>query len=217
MTDDNQRNVEKCQGRRNAVALATPQWLSSEHREQIKLMYKAAKELSQLGDTVYHVDHISPLSHAGSCGLHVPWNLQILSSDDNKKKGNAHHTEPLSGAILLEHLASQTLRYKGKFVKGYSGNISGKTTKPGSSAPVGDAEFELFMEDYRDSDIDHETMLENMSIWLIRNSRSREEATKLLKEFAPYFKPKLSNVDSTEAKDNTFTIKIIEEKDHEGE
>jgi len=61
---------------------ATPSWLTKNHIKDIEQIYIQA---SESGLTV---DHIVPLQGEKVCGLHVPWNLQLLSHSDNSRKGN---------------------------------------------------------------------------------------------------------------------------------
>jgi 5-methylcytosine-specific restriction endonuclease McrA len=72
---------------------ACPSWLSKEHKTEIENLYKFAKFLEELSlNTIeYHVDHVIPLRGKGVCGLHVPWNLQILNAKDNLSKGNRYY------------------------------------------------------------------------------------------------------------------------------
>lgn len=67
---------------------ATPKWLTEEHWDQIKAIYKHAKECEMLTGDKYHVDHIIPLNGENVSGLHVPWNLQVLPADINISKSN---------------------------------------------------------------------------------------------------------------------------------
>lgn len=67
---------------------ATPRWLSKFDLDYIKSLYIQAKELEKLDGIKYHVDHIIPIKSDLICGLHVPWNLQILTEKENIVKSN---------------------------------------------------------------------------------------------------------------------------------
>jgi 5-methylcytosine-specific restriction endonuclease McrA len=71
--------------RRAAKARAIPKWADM---SEIKLIYKKAQERTKETGIQHHVDHIVPLQGKNVSGLHVPWNLQILSIKDNLEKSN---------------------------------------------------------------------------------------------------------------------------------
>lgn len=74
--------------RRASKLQAIPKWLTKEHKAEIRRIYKKCIELNKDKKNEYHVDHIVPLHGKTVCGLHVPWNLQILTRADNCKKSN---------------------------------------------------------------------------------------------------------------------------------
>lgn len=67
---------------------ACPEWLTDEDLEKIHKLYEHAKDCYLVSGQKYHVDHIVPLQGKNVCGLHVPWNLQILPDYVNYAKGN---------------------------------------------------------------------------------------------------------------------------------
>ena len=86
---NNPDSVRGDTARRRATKLrATPKWLTSEHKAQMASIYREAVLAEQLTGTKLHVDHIEPLQGKDRCGLHVPWNLQVLSAFENIAKGN---------------------------------------------------------------------------------------------------------------------------------
>jgi hypothetical protein len=67
---------------------ATPNWLTPEQRKDIIDIYEHMRDCRAVTGEEYHVDHIVPLNGEDVCGLHVPWNLQVLPSDVNVSKSN---------------------------------------------------------------------------------------------------------------------------------
>ena len=74
--------------RRRRFRDATPKWLTENQKMEIRLKYRLAIELSRATGERHAVDHIIPLHGESVCGLHVPWNLQVLTQKDNLAKYN---------------------------------------------------------------------------------------------------------------------------------
>lgn len=66
-----------------ALAMATPKWVD---QKAILDIYQECANGSELTGELLHVDHIVPLRSPIVCGLHVPWNLQILTAEVHRKK-----------------------------------------------------------------------------------------------------------------------------------
>jgi len=127
MNDDrkHKNDAEKSKYRRDKIKDATPASLSKDDRALMAKMYLVARQMSQSTGIKYQVDHIIPLAVGG---LHVPENLQIITEEQNKKRGSAARL-PEEGAILSNHVKEEMIRDKGKFVKGISGNPKGRPKK----------------------------------------------------------------------------------------
>jgi hypothetical protein len=80
-------NVRRRQLRlRNAV----PTWLTPKQHREIEAMYSLARQITDETGIPHEVDHIVPLKGKTVCGLHVPWNLQVIPMRKNRSKGVQH-------------------------------------------------------------------------------------------------------------------------------
>lgn len=74
--------------RRKRFRMATPKWLTPEQKIEIRLQYRIAMELTKATGVRHVVDHITPLHGREVCGLHVPWNLRVITQAENLQKSN---------------------------------------------------------------------------------------------------------------------------------
>lgn len=74
--------------RHSAKLQRTPKWLTSLHYSQIEMFYDAAQRLTTEFGIPMDVDHIVPLQGKNVSGLHVPWNLQVITEQENANKYN---------------------------------------------------------------------------------------------------------------------------------
>ena len=82
--------------RRRKHREATPPWLSGKQKSEIRQLYQIAITMTQTTGEQYVVDHIVPLRSDVVCGLHVAWNLRVITREENLKKSNKHIDSLLS-------------------------------------------------------------------------------------------------------------------------
>jgi hypothetical protein len=86
--------------RTNFLRRATPAWLTAEQKQQIVDLYLLSGRIG-----VSNVDHIVPLCSSEVCGLHVPWNLRVITDAENVDKSNGQH-EPNYGYTVEVAIAA---------------------------------------------------------------------------------------------------------------
>ena len=87
--------AENTAARKKHIRLATPHWLTKAHKTQIKAFYLEAERLKSQTGIDHEVDHIVPVRGGIVSGLHVPWNLRVITAAENQSK-NRRLIEDLS-------------------------------------------------------------------------------------------------------------------------
>ena len=87
--------------RRRRFRDATPKWLTKEHKRAIRQLYIDAMTVSRVTKVPYVVDHIIPLLGSTVSGLHVPWNLRVITREENLAKSNQVVDTPLDTAYTV--------------------------------------------------------------------------------------------------------------------
>ena len=94
------RFAAKEQLRRAKKINATPAWLTPTQKAEMLGFYTESRAVTEQTGVEHEVDHIVPLRGRLVCGLHVPWNLQVITASQNASKGNRF--SPESSPIALQ-------------------------------------------------------------------------------------------------------------------
>jgi hypothetical protein len=77
--------VARLNKRRATILRAMPPWADV---RAIAEVYRQADEVTKATGVPHQVDHIVPLQGRTVCGLHIPWNLQVIPAKENQRKFN---------------------------------------------------------------------------------------------------------------------------------
>lgn len=69
----------------------TPPWMNKAYDAEIEGLYlfcQIFNRYRQNKEDKFQVDHIAPIRGKEVSGLHVPWNLEVITSKQNVKKSN---------------------------------------------------------------------------------------------------------------------------------
>lgn len=89
--EENKSLYLACSRTRKALILSrVPTWLSDYDLKEIRRVYLECKKKSEETGILHHVDHIVPLRGKLVSGLHVLWNLRIITAEENLRKGNKY-------------------------------------------------------------------------------------------------------------------------------
>lgn len=67
---------------------ATPSWLTEDDIWMMAEIYDLSSLRTDTTGIAWNVDHIIPLQGKTVSGLHVPWNLRIITARENRAKSN---------------------------------------------------------------------------------------------------------------------------------
>ena len=79
----------KTASRRFARKQATPHWLTEVDHAAMLDFYRVAQIITKRTGVKHDVDHVVPLNGERVCGLHTPWNLQVITAAANRQKANS--------------------------------------------------------------------------------------------------------------------------------
>lgn len=79
---------ERWMRREVAKKNATPKWLNEDDIWMMAEIYDLSSLRTLATGILWHVDHIVPLQGKTVSGLHVPWNLRVITAKENQMKSN---------------------------------------------------------------------------------------------------------------------------------
>lgn len=62
--------------------------LSQLFKKDLDEIYRTRDRVSTETGVAHHADHMIPLNNPIVCGLHVPWNMRVITAEENLRKGN---------------------------------------------------------------------------------------------------------------------------------